>query len=676
LAYRRRAFWVHVLSTLTQIATVAEVLPVGIFVSSAPSGAFVYANRAFHEILGMRPRPEALAGAFAQSYGIHTRDGAPYREDRLLFARVLREKGDVTADDLVIHRADGRRIFIRAFARPIFDEAGAVEQVVIAFVDITEEAEARSHAELVERHLQHVLAHAPLILFAFDAHGIVTLSEGRGLAALGLRPKELLGRSVFELYANDPVSLSNADRVLAGEEFTIESRLGSAVLETLFMPIRNEAGEVEGAIGVSIEVTERVAMQNRLLQSERLASMGTLSAMVAHEINNPLTYVLGNLELVAMQLSDPATTAPAVRELARWVNLAREGAGRVQRIVRGLQAFSRQDDDRAEPTDVCAALERALEMVDNVIRHRARIVRNLESVPPVFANELRLGQVFVNLLLNAAQAIPEGHHDTNEIRVRTWHDEKTSAVVVTVEDTGSGIAPEVKSRIFEPFFTTKPIGAGTGLGLSICHGIIRGFGGSIEVESQLGKGAAFRVRLPASRRALTRDAVASTGSAQHRRGRVLIVDDDANVARTFAIMLAGHDVEVCIDARIAADRVLGGERFDIIFCDLMMPGMTGIEFYAVVAEKQPTQTQRIVFVTGGAFTPDRTRIHRQRPEHCSREAVRQKGAQRRPREPLATMSPRERCGGSRSSAAYDVGWGGRGRWVGAWLRGRREARRC
>jgi CheY-like chemotaxis protein/two-component sensor histidine kinase len=275
----------------------------------------------------------------------------------------------------------------------------------------------------------------------------------------------------------------------------------------------------------------------------------------------------------------------------------------VQRIVRGLQAFSRQDDDRAEPTDVCAALERALEMVDNVIRHRARIVRNLESVPPVFANDLRLGQVFVNLLLNAAQAIPEGHHDANEIRVRTQHDEKTSAVVVTVEDTGSGIAPEVKSRIFEPFFTTKPIGAGTGLGLSICHGIIRGFGGSIEVESQLGEGAAFRVRLPASRRALTSDAVASTVSAPLRRGRLLIIDDDAKVARTFAIMLAGHDVEVCIDARIAADRVLGGERFDIIFCDLMMPGMTGMEFYAAIAEKQPTQTQRIVFVTGGAFTP-------------------------------------------------------------------------
>jgi two-component system, cell cycle sensor histidine kinase and response regulator CckA len=588
------------LSTLTQIATIAEVLPVGILVSSAPNGAFVFANRAFHEILGMPPRPEA-PGAYAQSYGFYTRDGARYQEDRLPFARVLREKGDVTADDLVIHRADGKRIFIRAFARPIFDDAGAVEQVVIAFVDITEEAEARSRAELVERHLQHVLAHAPLILFAFDARGIVTLSEGRGLAALGFRPKELLGRSVFELYANDPVSLSNADRVLAGEEFTIESHLGSAVLETLFMPIRNEGGEVEGAIGVSIEVTERVGMQNRLLQSERLASMGTLSAMVAHEINNPLTYVLGNLELVAMRLSDPATTAPAV--LAKWVSLAREGAGRVQRIVRGLQAFSRQDDDRAEPTDVCAALERALEMVDNVIRHRARIVRNLESVPPVFASELRLGQVFVNLLLNAAQAIPEGHHDANEIRVRTWHDEKTSAVVVTVEDTGSGIAPEVKSRIFEPFFTTKPIGAGTGLGLSICHGIIRGCGGSIEVESQLGEGAAFRVRLPVSRRALTTDAAASTGSAPLRRGRLLIVDDDAHVARTFAIMLRGHDVEVCIDARIAAERVLGGERFDVIFCDLMMPGMTGMEFYAVIAEKQPAETQRIVFVTGGAFSP-------------------------------------------------------------------------
>jgi two-component system, cell cycle sensor histidine kinase and response regulator CckA len=587
---------------LAQIRAIADGLPVGILVLSAPKGAFVYANRGFSEVLGMPPRPDIEAGAFAESYRLHTRDGAPYPEDRLLFVRVLREKADVIVDDVVVHRLDGTRVYVRAFARPLFDE-GAVAHVVITLADVTEEVEARARALLAERHLDHVLAHAPLILFAFSRDGIVTLSEGRGLSALGFAPKELLGRSVFELYANDPVSLANADRVLAGEEFCVESRLGGVALESTFTPVRDEAGEVQGAIGVSIEVTERVKMQSRLVQAERLASMGTLAASVAHEINNPLAYALVNLELAAAELGDPASTVPRACEIAQWVNLARDGAGRVARIVRGLKAFSRQDDDRPEPTDVRAALERAIDMAGNAVRHRARLVRDLGDLPPVFASELRLSQVFVNLLLNAAQAIPEGRRDSNEIRVRAWHEESTSAVVVAIEDTGLGMAPEVKARVFEPFFTTKPIGVGTGLGLSICYGIVHGLGGSIDVESQPGEGTTFRLRLPASGRAQTTVAAQHHDGALLRRGRLLIVDDDVNVARSLSFLLSDHDVEISVEPQQVARRVLAGDRFDVIFCDLMMPAMTGMDLYAIIAEKLPEQAERVVFLTGGAFTP-------------------------------------------------------------------------
>ena len=586
---------------LTQIRALADGLPVGVLVLRAPNGAFVYANQAFAEILGRPPSPEAMVGGFARSYGLHTRDGAPYPEDRLLFIRALGEKTDITLDDVVIHRVDGKRVFVRAFARPLFDE-GVVAHVVITLTDLTEGVVARSRAKLAEGHLDHLLARAPLILFAFDRKGIVTLSEGRGLFALGFAPKELLGRSVFELYANDPVSLANVDRVLAGEEFSVESRLGAVAFETTFTPVRNDAGEVEGAIGVSVEVTERVKIQNRLIQAERLASMGTLSATVAHEINNPLSYVLGNLDLAARELADSATTVPKARELAEWVRLAREGAGNVARIVRGLKAFARQDDDRTEPTDVRAALDRAIDMADNEIRYRARLVRDLKDVPPVFATELRLSQVFVNLLLNAAQAIPEGNRDANEIRVRAWHEADKSTVVVAVEDTGTGMAPEVKARMFEPFFTTKPIGVGTGLGLSICYGIVHGLGGSIEVESRPGEGTTFRVRLPASGRARKTEEAKPHGDAPLRRGRLLIIDDNERVARTFAILLSEHDVEICTDPRVAARTILEGEPFDLIFCDLMMPAMTGMDLYAVIAGKLPKQAERMVFVTGGAFT--------------------------------------------------------------------------
>jgi PAS domain S-box-containing protein len=584
---------------LRQIATVADGLPVAICVCSAPSGTIAYANEAYRQIAGMTPENE-----LSSPHAVYTPEGEPYPNDRLPFARALCERKGVTIGDIVFHRGDGTKIFVRAFARPSFDAGGAVSHVVILLTDITEAFETRSRADLAERRLLHILEHAPLILFGFDRHGVVTLSEGRGLQALGFGPRELVGRSVYDLYANDPVALANADRVLAGEEFTIDSNLGTIVLETTFTPVRNQEGAVDGALGVSIDVTERVKIQNRLLQAERLASMGTLSATVAHEINNPLSYVLGNLELASNLLAEGDATPETRGRLAQQVGQAREGADRVRRIVRGLRAFSRQDDDRTEPTDVHVVLERALEMAGNVIRHRARLVRHFDAVPPVFANDLRLGQVFVNLLLNAAQAIPEGRADENEIRVSTWRDEVKRMVVVAVEDTGSGIAADVKARIFEPFFTTKPVGIGTGLGLSICYGVVNGLGGTIEVDSGPGRGATFRVYLPASGRALREDVVAPASPAPLRRGRLLIIDDDANVARTFALRLDGdHDVVVSLEPRAAAQRILAGERFDVIFCDLMMPDMTGMDFHAAITEKDPRQAERIVFVTGGAFTP-------------------------------------------------------------------------
>jgi CheY-like chemotaxis protein len=162
----------------------------------------------------------------------------------------------------------------------------------------------------------------------------------------------------------------------------------------------------------------------------------------------------------------------------------------------------------------------------------------------------------------------------------------------------------VKARIFEPFFTTKPIGIGTGLGLSICHGIVHAFGGNIDVESRPGDGTTFRVHLPASGRARKTDEVQPPGGGALCRGRLLIVDDDEKVARMLATtLLSDHDVEISVDPRAAVDRVLGGELFDIIFCDLMMPAMTGMDLHAVIAGKLPEQAPRIVFVTGGAFTP-------------------------------------------------------------------------
>jgi CheY-like chemotaxis protein len=212
--------------------------------------------------------------------------------------------------------------------------------------------------------------------------------------------------------------------------------------------------------------------------------------------------------------------------------------------------------------------------------------------------------VFVNLLINAAQAITDPIAERNEIRVRCSTNEAGCALI-EVSDTGRGIAPENMSRIFEPFFTTKPVGVGTGLGLSICHGIVTQLGGEIQVESRLGRGSTFRVLLPPC------DDAARLGGRERRgeeppgsRGRVLVIDDEPMVGAAVARTLAPHhDVTTVSTARAALEHLEADPRFDVVLCDLMMPGMTGMELHARLSASAPALTERMIFLTGGAFTP-------------------------------------------------------------------------
>jgi PAS domain S-box-containing protein len=610
------------------IATICDALPVGAWVARVPDGAFVYANRAFQEIMGMGARQGVESEGFARPYGIYTRDGELYPERLLPFARALHANAAVVVDDIVIHRTDGRHVFIRAFAQPMRDAAGQMTNIIIAFTDMSDEVEAdrkrvvaereravmlereiaaRARATAAEERLRGVVAHVPMILFAFDRDGVVTVSEGRGLEKLGWRAEDFIGRSVFDLYPDQPRISENCRRALAGEAFTNTTPLGAIYLETSMNPVRDARGEVVGVTGISTDVTERQAMNARLLQSERLASMGALAASVAHEINNPLTYVIGSLDLLTRQVTALEASLPSAFVAASHQRLAQaqEGADRVRRIVRGLKAFSRHGDDPIAHTDVLAVLEQSLAIADNEIRHRARLVREYAPLPPVLANDGRLAQVFVNLLVNAAQAIPEGQASAHEIRVSTTSDPGRGTVTVTVGDSGGGIAEEIRSRIFEPFFTTKTSGVGTGLGLSICYGIVKSMGGTIDVVSKLGGGSVFSVTLPAARapaatpvQPMVRPVTPGSGARS-----ILVVDDDYNVAHTLGLLLEDrHPVQVETSPLRALELITGGKRFDIIFCDLMMPEMTGMDLFRAIERVLPEQAARVVFMTGGAFT--------------------------------------------------------------------------
>ncbi|QRN95212.1 response regulator [Archangium violaceum] len=353
------------------------------------------------------------------------------------------------------------------------------------------------------------------------------------------------------------------------------------------------------------DLTERRQLQARLLRADRMASLGVLAAGVAHEINNPLAYVISNLDHLETSVLPRAELSEGSRREAReLLSDTRQGAVRVSDIVRQLKMFSRVDEDaRPESVDVHRVLEMSIGMAMNELKHRARLVRDYGEPLAVEAQEGRLGQVFLNLLVNAAHAIPEGHVERNEIRVVTRA--QGSEVLIEVHDTGAGIPEDNLERVFEPFFTTKPIGVGTGLGLSICHGIVTSFGGRMGVESRVGKGSVFHVTLKAAAAARPAEPPRTPVKvAAPRRCRILVVDDEPMIGmairRTFQ---RDHEVVTLTSAREACERLTGGECFDLILCDVMMPEMSGVELHQELSRHSPELAERMVFMTGGAFTP-------------------------------------------------------------------------
>jgi C4-dicarboxylate-specific signal transduction histidine kinase/ActR/RegA family two-component response regulator len=365
--------------------------------------------------------------------------------------------------------------------------------------------------------------------------------------------------------------------------------------------LRTPGGRPLRFTAVVSDVTERRAMQSQLDLSQRMAALGALAAGVAHEINNPLSSVCANLDFLARETGKEPALAEVVAE-------TRDGAERVRDVVRGLRSFSSARTGAPGPADVRAELEAAIRLARNEIRHRARLELRIEDLPLVAAGAHELGQVFLNILLNAAQAIPEGRAQENVITVEAGRAADGGASI-RIRDTGVGIPPHVLDRIFEPFYTTKPLGVGMGLGLAIAHRIVTGAGGRIEVETQVGRGTAFHVVLPAAgaeeERAPTPAAAprpAAPEAAASRR-RVLVVDDDALVVRSVARTLADrYEVVTCASALEVRARVERGERFDALLCDLMMPDMTGMELHGWLAARAPELARRVLFITGGAFT--------------------------------------------------------------------------
>jgi len=469
------------------------------------------------------------------------------------------------------------------------------------------------------------------MLISHNADGMVVIDpEGHALlvnpaaeALLGRTSEELLGQQ-FGLPIIEG-STTEVD-VLRSDGTVLVAELRAAEIRWDGRP---------ASLATLRDVTERKRRNAHMAHVERMASVGTLAAGVAHEVNNPLTYVLFNLQWLERALPKvadalhacrtgtgvelPESCRPeAVRKMAEGAARAAEGAGRIRDIVRTLTGFSRNDVETTSPVDVNASAEAAVQMAQNEIRYRATLARDFASSVPVLADEGRITQVILNLLINAAQAIPDGASEENVILVRTF--DRGNEVVVEVHDTGVGIPGNLVPRIFEPFYTSKPAGQGSGLGLAICHNIVEVTGGRIEVESVEGKGTCFRVCFPAMSEHLSPPAPSELRSEpplDGRRPRVLVVDDEPMVGEIVDATLGREFDVVVVNSGAKARELLQRDGdFDVILSDLLMPGVSGMDLYAWMESEHPAFCERTSFMTGGAFTPKAAEFLARMDDRC------------------------------------------------------------
>ena len=484
---------------------------------------------------------------------------------------------------------------------------GITSVTALSFAAVSAERLEASHALARENAFATAILEAAGLLVVLEPNGLIVRCNRACQRLLGGEPRQ--GQPfarAFALSENaDEVQHALSEIVRTRMPATFESRcrseLGERVIVWSAAPLLHRSGDVEHVIASGNDLTDHRRLEAQLVAADRLAAMGRLAAGVGHEINNPLAYIMMSLELGLRITHRNRERGPRDwREIDRLLATALEGSERVRRIVGDLKTLTRVSEGSSEPVDIHRALDSCIPMAATEIRHRARLVKDYHSVPMVDADEGRLGQVFLNLLTNAAQAIPEGHAPRHEVRVRTDTDGE-GRVVVEVSDTGAGVDPQLLPRLFEPFFTTKP--TGVGLGLSVSHAIVTSFNGTLSVQSELGHGTTCRVTLPASSASEARAALPLTPHAVGAGPtlRILVVDDECELARALAQLLAEHEVQLAASGKQALELCLS-EEYDLVLCDLLMPELTGMDVYEELVRKRPGYEQRFVFMTGGAFT--------------------------------------------------------------------------
>jgi two-component system, cell cycle sensor histidine kinase and response regulator CckA len=520
--------------------------------------------------------------------------------------RIARTRRGISEDnEVAFRRADGTPLWVLLKTSPILDSAGAYIGTLAMVTDRTRHWQDQESLRRSEEQYRQIVEATTDGIVKTDSDANIMFVNRRFAEMLGYTPAELIGRCEYDFLEPSTRAVTvDALRDLTKQlREVVDASYVHKNGATIFVDITGSSlfdrnDQHVGNLHVVRDMTERKRLHAQLMVSDRMASVGTLAAGVAHEINNPLAAVISNLDYIGDTLASPAAK---LVELHSPLKDARDAAQRVRLIVRDLKVFSRSPTEEPRvAVELEAIMETSLRMAWHETRHRAKMVKRFCPIPRVEANEARLGQVFLNLIMNAAQALPEATPELNEIIISIFA--HNSRVIVEVTDNGPGIPPHVIGRIFDAFFTTKGVGVGTGLGLAISHRIVSDLGGNLTVESVVGTGTTFRIDLPIATVQQAPVVVIDAKPTTGRRGKILVVDDEDVVARGVQRILSReHDVVIKTSAKAALE-CLVGETFDLILCDLMMPEMTGMDLYQELTTRFPDHLNRIIFMTGGTFT--------------------------------------------------------------------------
>ena len=572
-------------------------------------GRWYYVSPQIEQILGFTPA-EWMSDAQRWRKQVHPDD----LERVLAEEQTLSKEGDRYRIEYRLRTRDGKDVWVR-------DEATYVRQSETGklvmrglFLDVTERKQAEEKLRGSEQRLHTTVNAAPVVLFALDPAGVFTFSAGKGLQDMGLRPGEVVGQSVFDLYRDTPEILDHARRALSGEEFTAIDELPQLqrIYETRWAPARDSAGRPLGVIRVATDITERVQLQEQLRSMQQLEAIGRLAGGIAHDFNNLMNIVLGHAELLSAETD-------LTERMKNGLGQVRRAAERAASLTHQLLAFGRKQVLQPKVLNLNEIVADVQKMLSRVIGEDIELVSRLHpSLGRVKADPVQMEQVLMNLAVNARDAMPHGGTllmETTNVELGEAYARQHPGfpagpgVMLTVSDTGHGMDDETLVHIFEPFFTTKELGKGTGLGLATVYGIVTQSGGNITVSSALGKGTTFQVYLPAETALAETRVEEPVGEIAGGTETILVVEDEPNLREITRIFLEdyGYRVLEAVDVEDALQLVKTfADPIHLTLTDVIMPGMSGRQLAEQILSARPGM--KVVYMTG--YTDDMVVQHK------------------------------------------------------------------